>query len=509
MPASYQPAVIDRDSLCGFFALTMSVLLLLSGRLLKADDPPAQAPKQYANSLSFKDLNGKVLKGQDLRDTEMSMTKFNGADLSGADFTGSEMDRADLTDANLSDAVGLGTVNFGLGITAHRANFQRADFSGARVPGTYFEEADFRGANLKGAILSGRFHDAKFDDADVRETILVGAGGLDALHDDLRRRGAIVTADDFSAVVQAGRDFTDCSLSGFQLTKANLSKGLFREANFNSARLNGANLSQAQLVQTNFSWANLEGANLGQSDLTKAHLIGTKLSQADFTGAKCAGADFSSAELAGAKFIGADLTNADLSGADLTGADFSKAILTGVRWDAAIVKDLKGLPTNQQSELKSQAARWKYDLIQGINTLTREFSMPGWFLTWILGTIVLVWGRRRTARHPSLTILMVLHAVAALPGLSLVFLIVLGVSPVAQMNSGYGGWHLWFQLWTGAAGITLLAIISFIPATIVAWVWCFYVRRPSLVRFLSAATLLTGLSLLASAGCLMLLAPDA
>jgi uncharacterized protein YjbI with pentapeptide repeats len=491
-----------------FVAVNLTVIS--TSALLFADDRTISPPrKTYQKSLSFRKLEGKSFANADLRDTEMSLTHFKGANLRGANFTNSAMDRAELMDADLSHAVGLGTVDFGLGIDAQRANFQHADLRNARLPGTYFENADFRGANLNGAFLAGRFHDAKFDDADVRDAVMLGAAGIEKLHDDLRARGALVDANDFVQAVRAGRDFSGCHLDGFQLAKANLDAASFQSASLHSANLEGASLRGASISDANICWAKLSNAKLSDSNLILARLIGADLTGADLTKAKCRGATFAGAKLRGAKLIGADLTNADFRNADLSGVDLTGAILDGVKWEAAIIADLIGVNPQEQSELNSKAARWKYDLADTLGYVRRAFSFPAWLICWVAGAIVLVRGLMRNPRELFLLIFAGLHSIAAFPAFAFVFLIVAGASPTVQLSGSYSGWSAWVHLWPLAYGVSLLALASFVPLSIIVFVTYFRCGTRGMIKYLLAATLLTGLALLAAVGTMIGLAPSA
>jgi uncharacterized protein YjbI with pentapeptide repeats len=490
-------------------AITLALLATAFG--VSAEDGPtlSPSPKIYQKSLSHQKMEGKSLRGADLSKTEMTMTHFERADLQGADFTGSEMDRAELADANLSHARGLGTVDFGLGIKAQRTNFQNADLHHACIPGTYFEDADFRGANLRGAFLAGRFHGAKFEDADVQEAVFLGTSGIESLHADLRRRGAIVNAEDLAQSVRNGRDFTGCDFSGFQLADAQLDSASFRRVNLHSANLQNASLCRVHMSEAKTYWANLSGAKLIEADLANAHLDNTNLTGADLSGANCRSATFSGSRFNGAKLRGTDLTNADFRGADLTGVDFSDAILEGLQWDAAILVDIAGMTTAEQAELQSKSARWKYDLAQGFSDFVRKFSVPVWLFSWVWGAGLLYRGRRQALGDFSLQLMTGLHAVAALPALAFLFLYVSSTSPTVQLSSSFNGWSAWVQLWPLAMGLSVLAILAFIPVATFAWIIYFRCGKHGSIIPIACATLLTGISVLASFGTLLQLAPSA
>jgi uncharacterized protein YjbI with pentapeptide repeats len=467
------------------------------------------AGKIYQKSFAHQKMSNANLRAANLRDTEMTMTDLRGADLRDADVTGSAMDRAELVDADLTGVVGLGAVDFGFGIDAQRASFRRADLRNARIPGRYFEGADFRNADLRGAFLAGRFHGARFDGAQVQDTVLLGALGIESLHPDLQSRGAIVNATDLVRSIQNGRDYSNCDLSGFHLGGVNLDSAPLLGANFHSAKLQRASLRRARCTDATFCWAKLGNSDLSQADLIGANFTGADLTSADLSNAKCSGARFGNARLRGARFAGTDLTGADFRGADLTGADLSGAVLAGVQWDAAIIADLEGVTPEEQAAIKSKAARWKYELSESWNQFVRQFSTPVWFAVWVAGVAVLFRARRRIPRHLSLRLMIGLHGAAAIPAFALLFLVVVGASPTAQLSGNLGGWSAWVQIWPLAWGFSLIALVGFVPIVTLAWIGRVRRPAPALGSHLAVATLLTGLSLAASTGTLLTLAPTA
>lgn len=462
----------------------------------------------FRKSLWAERLEGRNFAGADLQQTYMNATHFERANLGGADFTGSYLGNAYLEGADLSHARGLGTVNFGTIVHAQRVNFQHADLRNARLSG-YFEEADFRHADLRGAILNGHCDGAQFDDADVRDALLLGAKRIQSQHADLQRRGAIVTADDFARALRAGRDFRRCDLSQVELSSADLDGASLEGVDLSSSELRQISLRRAQLSKANLCHSDLSGAALREAQLAGALLVGADLTAADLSQAQCRGTDFGNAKLRGAKLIDADLTGADLRQADLTGADLSGAVIDGVKWDAAIIEDVRGLAPEVQAGLKTKAARWKYDLDLWFHNFVRDFSMPGWCFTWIVGAVVLLRGWSDHPKHLSLKLFVGLHAVAGLPALSILFLFLAEASPVAQLSGSHGGWSSWVAAWPMAFGLSGLAFVGFIPIAGYAW-FVGRCREPRVpIKLLIATTIFTGLALVASCGAVMLLAPTA
>ncbi len=452
-----------------------AVILLASGVLYAAEPPPLD------ESLAFGRLDGKDFHEADLRHHDLSMTRFQHGDFHGVDFTGSELDRTDFDDADLSGTKGWATVDFGLGLSAMRANFQHADLSHAKICGSYFENADFRNADLHDAVLAGRFNDANFTGADVRGTVVLGAGGIESQLDDLRQRGAIVTPEDFVTAIRDGRDFSGCYLNDINLEGMNLDGVIVKNANFG-----GSSFIKTTFIRADLSRCGL-GCRMGEAKLMEAtangaSLYGADLRDADLSHANFRDAKFCSAHLNGANLTGTDLTGADFSGVDLTGANLTGAILDGVIWGDAIIADLRGVTPEQAAELKAKAARWKYDLGRKFDWFLREGSIPMWFICWPLGAICLVCGWQRVVNRPSFALLAILHFIAPL-------------LPVL-------GWLL-LWCWPTYLGTIILffpGLILAIPTVLISWIsWWRSSPRPS-PALLALATAFTAISLFAAYG---------
>lgn len=468
-----------------------------------AADPPPR--KKLPNDK----LAGADLRGADLRNTDLRWADLRRADLRGADLSGATLERAELADTDLRGVVGLSAADVGPDLNAKRADFRDTDLRGVVFRGHYFEGADFRGADLRGAILSARFHDAKFDVADVRGAVFLCAWGTEPVHADLQTRGAIVTAADFARTVREGRDYTGSDLSGVGLAETNLDDAKFTRAHLHSAVLRGATLRRARCDGANVCWAKLASADMSGADLRGASFVGADLTGADLSNADCRGAEFGNARLNGAKFAGANLSGADFRGADLTGADLTGSTRDGVKWEAAITTDLQGVTPEEQKVITEQAARWKHDLERGFNDFVRVGSLPGWLFAWAVGAVVLVLGRRRVPRHPSLRLLMAFHLLALLPAVVYPSMCLCGVSPTAQLSGNLGGWSMWVHVFPLAVGIVLFGLLAFLPAVVAAWAMALRHPTPGLRPILATATLFTGLSLVAAVGVLGLLAPTA
>lgn len=373
------------------------------------------AASALPEELSFKQLQGVDLSGKNFSGREMVMTDFSKANLRAANFTNAKVDRAEFTEADLSESTGWASADFGFGIDAQGAKFANADLKGANIPGTYFEKADFRGADLRGAFLSGRFHGANFEGAKVDGAVMLGAGGIESITEDLRMRGAVVDAKDFAEDVRQGRDFSGRHLDGFQLQGAILDGALFERSSLHSANLSGASMKKIRAAKALLAWVNADGASLAGADLSGAICAGINLQAADLSEANCRNVDFSGAKLASARFTNADLTGADFSYADLTGVDFSGAILLNTKWNAAIVERPIGLAPGEAERLHSAAARWKYDLSMAFNSAVSVLSFPVWIGSWLITAVVLAIAVRERNTRPWVVALMALHVAALLP----------------------------------------------------------------------------------------------
>jgi uncharacterized protein YjbI with pentapeptide repeats len=389
---------------------------------------------------------GRDLRGANLRKADLTMADFSATDLRGADLAGARLDRIDLRDADLRGSVGWATADFGFGIDARSANFSGADLRGAKVVGTYFEKADFSRANLIGATLSGRFHGALFDGASLAGTLMLGAGGVELISEDLRRRGAIVTGKDLAAAVKSGRDFSNAHLDGAQLqdidlTGVKLVGAYLHSANLDRALLDGANLKGAKLY-----WASAKGTRFDDADLTGAHFDNVRAEGASFVGAKFVNATLWGSRLSGAELRKADLTGANLSYANLTSTDLAGAHLDNVIVTAAILDGLCGLPPQTNHDLRKRAARWRYDLAMAVNDFLQNYSTPLHVTLTPAAILLGLTGLCVSSRRAPFAVLVGINLAAVIPLLSAFVFALLGGSPTAQMSVP-ALWHAWFRLW--------------------------------------------------------------
>lgn len=417
----------------------------------------AQAPIPGIDSLAFTDHRGETFENFDFRGRDLSMGKYEGAKLRGASFAGAEIDRVTFDKADLSNTTGWAEADLGLGIEARAAILDGADLAGATCDGS-FEWASFRGADLSNATLSGRFHGASFDGANVTGALFLGAGGTEALHDDLRARGAIVDKEDFAAAIAAGRSFRGTMLDGVALSNADLSGIDLDEASLHSADLIGSDLSEANLQKALLAWAEAEEANFEGATLSEAICVGLDARGASFRDAKLVATEMSGVDLQRADLTDADLTNADLRGADLAGANLQGAKLDGVQIDDAILDDVKGLSEDELASLQTQAARWQHDLERGWQDFLRNASLPLHLALSALALGLLVVGGALGRAKPAFVLLAVVNGAAFVPFALFVLFLLAGGSPVVQM-SNYEMWSMWVHgwplllVWVGSAGV--------------------------------------------------------
>ena len=463
-------------------------------------------------SLFAANHQGENLQGAKLVDADLTMTDFTGADLRRADFTRAKIDRTKFDGADLRKTTGWSKAIHGLGLSANDADFSGTDLREAKIvggySGGYFERADFSNADLTDAMLAGRFHGAKFEGATVRGALMLGADGIKALHDDLQKRGAIVTADDFSAAVKSGREFTAVRLHGVDLADADLRGAKLPEADLHSANLDRTRLANADLRKASLYWGHAAQACFDGANLSEAHLDSRQAEEASFENANLRKATLTSTNLRRANFRNADLSGADLSYADLTGADLTGAKLDGVIVEAAILDDVRGLGPDQARQMKHEAARWKHDLANAFEWFVSKCSTPLHLLITPLVLLVTALGLRCRRARVSFTVLMTINAAAAIPFCVGVLFGLMGGSPTAQMSSP-SLWSAWFDLWRiMMSGLVALLVLS-LP------VGGFHLIRYVLMRprerpLLSlAAALLTPANCFFAVGTLLLLAPDA
>jgi hypothetical protein len=141
------------------------------------------------------------------------------------------------------------------------------------------------------------------------------------------------------------------------------------------------------------------------------------------------------------------------------------------------------------------------DLLHWVNPLVRGVSLQAWLLTWLLawgvGAVVLFEARRRAPGHLSVRLFIGLHALAGLPAWGF-------------LSLGLGsGWSAWGKQWSLALSLSHLALLSFLPVAVIAWVARYRRDAEGLGGHLAAATMITGLSLLSSVGTVLWLAPRA
>ncbi len=478
-----------------FVAMAGESLLDLSGR-----------------SLAHSDYSGRNLRGANLRKADLTMADFSGADLRGADLTDARLDRVKLDGADLRGVIGWAKADLGLGISANGANFSGTDLRNAKFvggySGGYFEKADFTNADLSSATLAGRFHGASFHGTSLNGTLMLGADGLESIHEDLRRRGAIVSGEDFAIAVKSGRDFSNAFLDGAR----------FQDVDLTGVRLGGASLHSANLDRTLLHGADLRGAMLNFATVKAAVFDGADLSGARLLSLEAVGASFANTKLVNAYLVGADLsganlqnanlTGANLSSVNLTGADLTGAILENVTVEAAIIDDVRGLHPETQRQLKKRAARWWYDFRMSVGDFLKHWSLPLHFVLTPLAIVLALIGLRGARARTSFAVMTGINFAAVVPLLIGWIFSILGGSPTAQLSVP-SLWHAWFSLWpTMLLGLGVLFLGSL--ATGVYRIVRCVVTRPRDRPVLSVlCVLLTVANCLFAIQVLVMMAPDA
>ena len=497
---------------CVFGRLRSLAVFVLAGWIGVAAVAFGEGVDLSERDLSHSNYHGRDLRGANLKRSELTMADFSGTDLRGADFTGTKLDRINLDNADLRDVIGWAKADLGLGIKANGANFAGTDLHGGFLiggySGGYFEGATFAKANLAGATLHGRFHGATFDGAIVTDALMIGADGIDSLHQDLSQRGAIVTKADVAKAVRSERDFSNAQLSGAQLQDTDLSGARLFNANLHSANLANARLHRADLREAAFYWADTTKTQFDGADLSRAKFDNMKSRGASFVGCKLIGTSLKGANLNGANLSDADLTGADFSYADLTNADLTGAILKDISIEAAILNNVRGLEPTKLSELTKRSGRWEYDLRNGFNRFVSTCSLPLHLLFTPLAVALGLLGSHAERARRSFLTLTAINGMAAIPFAASLLLALLGGSPTAQMSAP-GLWMLWFQLWgLMVFGLGVLLAVSIAAAT-------YHVVRHVLMKPRTEPLVSLCCAVLTLANCafafslLVLMAPDA
>ena len=430
---------------------TLAVVQLALLWLLTGLGPtPAAELDLSGRDLALSKYRERDLRAANLSRADLTGADFSGADLRGANLSGAKLDRIELKEADLRGVIGWATVDLGLGMSAKGANFSGTDLRDAKIAGGYsggyFENADFTGADLTRAILSGRFHGARFDDAKVDGALMLGAGGIEPLHDDLRKRGAIVDAVGFAAAVRSGRDFSRSLLRHAHLQGIDLAAAKLAGADLHSAALDRAGLEGADLRDAEFYWGTAEGTRFNGAQLARAQLDNMRAAGANFERATLVGTSLFGADLAGANLREANLTGANLSSANLTGADLTGAILTDTKVDAAIISNVIGLEPTAERQLRGRAGRWKYDLAAGIDGFLRTWSVPLHVLLAPVAAALAIIGFRVGTARGWFGMFIAMNCLAAVPWLAGRALFFMGGSATAQLSEPRL-WTLWFGLW--------------------------------------------------------------
>jgi uncharacterized protein YjbI with pentapeptide repeats len=464
------------------------------------------------SDLSHADHTGQNLRGADLAYVDLTMADLSGADLREANLTGAKLDRINLDGADLRGVIGWSEADIGLGISANNANFSGTDLRNAKVAGTYsggfFEGANFTNANLTGATLAGRFHDAEFRGAVLKDAVMLGAAGVESLREDLRKRGAIVVAEDFAAAVKSGRDFSHFLLRGVQLQDVNLTGARLVEADFNSAHLDRSIFNSAQLRGAEFYFATAEDAQFDGADLSQSNFDNVDAARASFVGASLVNASLYGTDLTGADMRNADLTGADLSFAELTGADLSGANLNDVEVEAAIIQDIRGVSPDIERMLRRRAGRNWYEIKVRMNEILQDWSLALHLSITPIAIVLAVVGSRGTGARYLYVMIGGINAAMLIPLLTHCILSLAGGSPTAQLSAP-GPWRVWFHLWP----LMMLAVGALLLVSLAAGT-CLTLRsvvmKPRHKPVLSVCfVLLTIANCLLAAQLLLMMAPDA
>ena len=159
------------------------------------------------------------------------------------------------------------------------------------------------------------------------------------------------TASSLTALVAkggsvAGRDFSECDLTGIDLSGADLTGLLLRGAQLSGADLSrailkGADLSGARAVGARFDEADLDSADFTQAVLDGASFQSARLHRTSFAFARMHGCSLKGARGSSTSFFGAALRDACADGSELRKVDLSRTLLNESSFHAARLVDAK------------------------------------------------------------------------------------------------------------------------------------------------------------------------
>ncbi|MFC1833930.1 pentapeptide repeat-containing protein [Thermodesulfobacteriota bacterium] len=487
--------------------------------------------KRFGRDLYDTDFSGLDLRGVDLNNTNPGWSNFSkadlrGADLSQADLFGPNFERADLRDTNFTGArVARGSFRhadlrgakgFGVGgewkrtapVNARDVNLSGVDLRGSNLELFNLDRANLSGADMRGAcVTSAEFTGANLEGIRADGTLFVLAGLSQRQRAYLSSRGAIATGADLEAAVRKGLDLSGKNLARADLSGLDLKGARMDKAWMHSIKLVGTQLQGAHLngVFIRYSW--LDGTILRDAHMRKADLAMTRLAKVDLRET-----DLSEAELAGAELVDCDLSEAILRGADLRKAKFIRCRLKGAVFDDAnityaLFQEISGLDEERLDQLRSRAKRWRHELWVGTSAFLKK-TFPMFNLIFVAltvtcfflfrpgfsggpeGTFGSRWGRR-IARCTAVSNMLCLAAFVLVAAM-----ILLGTSPVVQLNAGSGFhmavWRLWVSLFLVAfSGLSGAAILMSVvcPATLaLIAIGRIRERRGGLALYVSAST---------------------
>jgi len=181
----------------------------------------------------------------------------------------------------------------------------------------------------------------------------------------------------------AGRDLSDCDLSGLCFDGCDLSDAQLPRARLDGATFRGADLARAVLTDVCGPGVVMRGADLSEADLSGAALGGVELDGArlvyvSLAGARLEGASFAGIHGAGSVWSDAVLRGARFSGADLEGADFSGANLEAVVFEDVTFEDgrLYEVEAEGLTVRRARAARLRVDAARLARSVWEELEAP-------------------------------------------------------------------------------------------------------------------------------------
>jgi uncharacterized protein YjbI with pentapeptide repeats len=167
------------------------------------------------------------------------------------------------------------------------------------------------------------------------------AGVGEVLEDDVEWLGLEVEGD-YSAVVAASVDISECRIEDAAFTSTDLPRARIGDTIFADCELSGGAFHGAALTRVEFRECRMLGFSVSEGQLRDVRFVDCRLDGANLRVAAGERVAFERCSLVGADFCGSQLSQLRLFDCDLTEADFSEADMTGARLHGSTLVALHG-----------------------------------------------------------------------------------------------------------------------------------------------------------------------